>query len=213
MFKKKVRAILVLVTILLMSFNLSGCALVDNEVNEMQGNITGNTYDCSFYTNTGDKFLETSGTNINITENKTDEEGYSSDGTLVDIPQVSSVITINVDGKQMESCGSTVIFAKKGLEPDVDFKAPDKIESSADGIEDTTLISGIVNKYRNDFGKPSVVIIQSQMGDPIAAYSGDKVYWEVCKSLPKTTKLMVDGKALYIHRANFVIIDKDLIQE
>ena len=56
------------------------------------------------------------------------------------------------------------------------------------------------------------MVIHSQLGDPICAYSGDKVYWEVCEDLPKTTKLMVDGKALYIHRANFQIIDKELLQ-
>lgn len=43
------------------------------------------------------------------------------------------------------------------------------------------------------------------------AYSGNEVYWEVCQDLPKTTKLMIDGKALYIHRANFQIIDKNLL--
>ena len=45
----------------------------------------------------------------------------------------------------------------------------------------------------------------------IAAFSGDNVYWEIPDDLPKMTKLMVDGKALYIHRANYQIIDKDLI--
>lgn len=29
--------------------------------------------------------------------------------------------------------------------------------------------------------------------------------------LPKMTKLMIDNKVLYIHRANFQIIDKDLL--
>lgn len=56
-----------------------------------------------------------------------------------------------------------------------------------------------------------MVVIQSQLGDPICAYSGDGVYYEVCEDLPKTTKLMIDGKALYIHRANFQIIDKELL--
>lgn len=40
-----------------------------------------------------------------------------------------------------------------------------------------------------------------------------KVYWKVAKNLPKTTKLMIDGHALYIHRANFQIIDKTLLGE
>jgi len=29
--------------------------------------------------------------------------------------------------------------------------------------------------------------------------------------LPKMTKLMIDGKALYIHRSNFDIFDKALL--
>ena len=37
------------------------------------------------------------------------------------------------------------------------------------------------------------------------------MYWEVCEDLSKTTKLMIDGKALYIHRANFQIFDKELL--
>ena len=62
------------------------------------------------------------------------------------------------------------------------------------------------------FGNGQVVVIQSQLGVPICAYSGNNVYWEVREDLPKTTKLMIDGHALYIHRANFQIIDKELLQ-
>ena len=46
----------------------------------------------------------------------------------------------------------------------------------------------------------------------IVAYSGEDVYWEIPDDLPKFTKLMIDGKALYIHRANFQIIDKSLLE-
>ena len=70
----------------------------------------------------------------------------------------------------------------------------------------------IVNKYKNAFGKPQVVVIQSQLGVPICAFSGKDVTWEIPDDLPKTTKLMIDGKALYIHRANFEIIDKTLFK-
>lgn len=55
------------------------------------------------------------------------------------------------------------------------------------------------------------VVVKSQLGQPITAYSGDEVYWEIPDDLPKMTKLMIDGKALYIHRANFQIIDKALL--
>lgn len=60
-------------------------------------------------------------------------------------------------------------------------------------------------------GKSRIVVIKSRLGQPIAAFSGDDVYWEVPEDLPQMTKLMVDGKALYIHRANYQIIDKELL--
>lgn len=202
--KACVMSLLVAITL-----SLSGCAFVDSKVNDLTGDITGNTYTCSFYDNSGNKFMTAHGTNINITSNKTDEITYTDSG-WEHTPTLSSVITINIDGKQVQSCGSTVIFAENGLNPDVDFKSTD-INSEADGVTDMTLVSAIVNKYKNLFGKKSVVVIQSQLGDPIEAFSGDSVYWEVSDDLPKTTKLSIDGKSLYIHRANFQIIDKDLL--
>ena len=152
-----------------------------------------------------------SGQKINLKSNIVDEYTYTSSGWGY-VQTLSSVVTVIIDGREVESCGSTMIFAEDGLEPEVDFKAPEIITSTASGIADNTAVAGIVNRYRNLFGKSRVVVIQSQLGDPICAYSGDEVYWKVCDDLPKTTKLMVDGKALYIHRANFQIIDKALLQ-
>lgn len=197
--------------IVLVAGMLSGCELFKSEVNELNGSISGNTYTASFYTNEGDNFMTMSGEKINMGPNVVKEPIYSSDGWGY-TKTMSSVVTIIIDGKEVESCGSTVVFAEKGLSPDVDFKSPDVINSTNNGsLSETTLVAGVVNKYKNYFGKSRVVVIQSQLGDPICAYSGDEVYWKVCQDLPKTTKLMVDGKALYIHRANFQIIDKDLL--
>lgn len=196
----------------LCSIFLSGCgAGIESDISDMKGSITGNTYTAEFYTNNGEKYLQAEGTNIDINSNIIKEEIYDSDGGWKYTKTVSSVITITIDGSQIESCGSTVIFSEKGLTPDLDFQLKD-IKSKAEDFGDYTFIANIVNEYKNWFGKETVVVIQSQLGDPICAYSGDSVYWEVCEDLPKTTKLMVDGKALYIHRANFVIIDKDLIK-
>ncbi|MBR1813037.1 MAG: DUF5052 family protein [Lachnospiraceae bacterium] len=78
-------------------------------------------------------------------------------------------------------------------------------------ITETTLLSGLVNSIKNDIGKSEVIIIKSQTGAPIYVFSGDSVRWEIPENLPKFTRLIVDGKALYIHRANFQIIDKSLL--
>ncbi len=193
-------------------FALNGVGIFTSRLNDIKGQLVGNSFECQFYDNYGEEFLTVSGEKISLTGNIVKEAQIDSeDGTAVAAYSLSSIVTINVDGNQMQSCGDTIIFEEEGLEPDVNFQLED-IESEANGIiVDNTSVSTVVNKYKNMFGKGQVVVIQSQLGVPICAYSGNNVYWEVREDLPKTTKLMIDGKALYIHRANFQIIDKDLI--
>ena len=187
---------------------LTGCEGLNSEVNDLNGSITGNTYNASFYTNEGEKFMDMSGQKIDLDSNIVEEETYS-DGSWGYTKKLSSVVTVTIDGKEVENCGTTMIFTEKGLNPDVDFQSPEVINSKTDGsLGENVIIASVVNRFKNYFGKARVVVIQSQLGDPICAYSGDSVYYEVCEDLPKTTKLMIDGKALYIHRANFQIIDK-----
>lgn len=208
--KKKI--LITVLTILFAIISCTGCALWDNEVNELNGSITGNTYNAGFYTNQGENFMNVSGQKIDLQSNVIKEKTYNNENGWGYNQTLSSVVTVIIDGKTIESCGSTMIFAENGLNPEVDFKSPEVIKSTSDGsFGDNVFIASIVNKYKNYFGKSRVVVIQSQLGDPICAYSGNEVYWEVCQDLPKTTKLMIDGKALYIHRANFQIIDKDLL--
>lgn len=209
--KKKIFGIFIASSMVLC---LAGCDIASwkSGINDIKGQLTGVSFECQFYDNYGEKFLTASGTKVGMTGNIIKESSIASDtGSSETVYSLSSVVTINVDGKQIENCGSTIVFEENGLRPDTEFEFSD-IESIADGnFYENTSISNVVNEYKNYFGKRQVVVIQSQLGVPICAYSGEDVYWEVRKDLPKTTKLMIDGKALYIHRANFQVIDKDLI--
>lgn len=205
--KKKI--VVIIAFMLLLATLLTGCAGFKSDVNSLNGSITGNTYECQFFSNHGQKFMTMTGQKIDINENTVRERIYTDKGWGY-TKTLSSVITVTVDGNEVESCGTTILFIEDGLTPDVDFTMQD-ITSVAQGILDNTIIANTVNRYKNWFGKSRVVVIQSQMGDPIMAFSGDEVYYTVCEDLPKTTKLMIDGHALYIHRANFQIIDKDLL--
>ena len=205
----KKKMIIAIAIMLLLATLLTGCAGFQSDVNSLNGSITGNTYECQFFSNHGQKFMTMSGQKIDINENIVRERIYTDRGWGY-TKTLSSVITVTVDGSEVESCGTTILFIEDGLTPDVDFTMQD-ITSVAQGILDNTIIANTVNRYKNWFGKSRVVVIQSQMGDPIMAFSGDEVYYTVCEDLPKTTKLMIDGHALYIHRANFQIIDKDLL--
>lgn len=206
--KKRVISI---ITIVVMLFSLSGCSMLESKINDLKGNLVGNGYDIYTYDNYGDKVLETSGDKISITGNKTETTSYDSEGSKITGYDLSSVITITIDGDEIQSCGDTCIFEQDGLDAEVDF-TQEVINSQTDGsFDENTAVARFVNQYKNMFGKSRVVVIKSQLGQPITAYSGDDVYWEIPDDLPKTTKLMIDGKALYIHRANFQIIDKTLL--
>lgn len=210
--RKRVLWLLIASGIVIFLLGLSSCAGFFSETHELKGSLIGVSYTIEFYDNYGAKFLTVSGENIDIDGNIVEEMGIDSSGYTVTNYSLSSVITITIDGKQMSSCGNTVIFAESGLKPDVSFSLSDIESESSGGLSNLTSVAKVVNNYKNYFGKPQVVVIQSQLGVPICAYSGKDVYWEIPDDLPKMTKLMIDGKALYIHRANFEIIDRDLIK-
>lgn len=209
---KRIKALLATIICICIITGLTGCAANDDYMNDVKGNLSGNSYTIYTYDNYGQKVMTTTGDKINIAGNKTKSKGYDSEGNETTSYDVSSVITILIDGKEIESCGDTCIFEQKGLKPEVDFTQEDITSHSTGKISDNTYIAGIVNYYKNYFGKSRVVVIKSQLGQPIAAYSGDEVFWKIPDDLPKMTKLMIDGKALYIHRANFQIIDKELLR-
>lgn len=191
----------------------SGCGSISQKVNDFNGHIFGNRYTIDTFDNYGSRVLTTHGSKIDISGNVVQQETYdnAADSTGY-VNTLSSVITLTIDGHEMLTCGDTTIFYEDGLVPEVNFQL-EVIDSESSSITDSTLISGLVNKVKNKFGKQMVVVIKSQTGVPIYAFSGRKVTWSIPADLPKFTKLVVDGKALYLHRANFQIIDKELIDE
>ena len=209
---KKRKCFKSVVVFILACLLITGCSAFQSGVHDLHGSIIGNSYTIDTFDNFGNRVMKVTGKRIDIDPNIVDEYAYDSEGGWINEKTLSSVITITVDGKQLISCGDTCIFYENGLTPDYEFYL-DNIESSGTGLlTETTLIAGRVNEIKNKFGKPMVVVIKSQTGAPIYAFSGNRVYWEIPEDLPKFTKLTVDGKALYIHRANFQIVDKALLK-
>lgn len=103
-------------------------------------------------------------------------------------------------------------FTEDGLEPVKDFAADALKSQDTEKTTGTGSTSQLLNRYKDSFAKKHVVVIKSQTGMPIEAFNGDSIKWDIDDNLPKTTRLMVDGKTMYIHRANFQIMDKDSLQ-
>lgn len=204
MFKNK-KKIMVLMLCIMVSFSFAGCAKLKDLANKVKGQLVGQQFDISMYDDSGSKTLEVSGKKITIglLEN-------SANFNVEDSGFKSEVLDITINGKQMLQVGNTCVFAEKGLDMITDFEVPNKVESNSGG--GFVPLDRLVNDYKNKIGKSKVIIISSQEGLPIGVYQGDSVYVTIPSDLPKMTRLNIDGKSLYIHRANYTILDSELIK-
>lgn len=59
--------------------------------------------------------MTTTGDKINIEGNPVETTSYDSSGDIITGYELSSIITINIDGKEIQSCGDTCILSRKDL--------------------------------------------------------------------------------------------------
>ena len=182
--------------------------------------------EAAFYDNRGNNFITFQGNEFNIAPNKAKRWGYNTEGSWTSWYETASVLTVTVDGYEMPTCGSTILFydTRVNLQPvDPDmlgtYGKPDgsgyeiKVEDSA-VLKDWFALSTwwYDQKEKGQHGK-KLVFIQSQDGYDIGIAIGDDVTWEIADRLPKTTLIYVDGMPLYIHRCNFIVIPVDLLEK
>ena len=206
--KSKRKYFMVLLLVVAVAFNMTGCAWLDSEIADMKGELIGNSFDVSIYDNFGTNILNIHGDKVQVNNNVVEVKSVDSDGTWSTTYEMSSVTSNTIDGSNMEQVGNTVIYAEKGLNKITDFELPTDITTSGGTFN---LLDRNINSIKNIIGTSKVVVISSQLGVPIAVYGGEKVYYEIPDDLPKFTKLSIDGKALYINRANYIILDTKMI--
>lgn len=218
--KRKIISIILIISILAI---LSGCTDYDSTTiapeTETEEQIS---YEAMLFDNQGNNYINFSGSRFDITPNKIKQWGYDSNGSWISYYETSSVVTVNIDGKYIQTCGSTVIFKDTRLEM---LDIPDELETVNESNGDGYTVSvdpqtadtyyGLKHWWydaneKGQHGK-KIVLIQSQDGYNIGAFIGEEITWEVADKLPKTTKIIIDGLPLYIHRCNFTIIDSELM--
>ena len=225
------RVIALIFAILFISMLFVGCDDVFNDTsstsNKREVNQSGEAYKLSFiaefYDNSGENWLTTQGSSFNISPNKVKEYSWDSNGSWISTWSMSSVVSVDIDGENIESCGSTILIYDNYLVKQ-ECKLPANYTDTSDGesasvdspsdirLSDYWTIHWWWNTRdtRNYTIGQKIVMIQSQNGNPICLFSGNSVTWEVSRNLPKTTEITIDGAKLYIHRANFAIIDKSI---
>ena len=217
---KKIMAVIFTIVLLL---NLCACTDVSTIAMDASSSETGDavkiSYVADFYDNYGDQWLSVEGNSFNISPNKIKEYSYDSDGSWISNWTTSSVMSIDIDGNKIESCGSTVLFYDTRLEK-IDIDIPQNVDLTTENGYSVTAPGDlrasdywslnwwfITKNQSNTTVRSRMVIIQSQNGNPICMFNGDNVSWEVSRNLPKTTEIMIDGMPVYVHRANFAIVD------
>lgn len=203
--KLKMKPIICMSLVCLLGVSVLGCAKLKDWIGKIKGELVGQHFTITTYDDYANKTLSIEGKKVTVglLENSANFDAESTDFK-------SEVLEITINGKQMFQVGNTVIFEEDGLNVVEHYDIKDEIKANSGG--GYVPFDRAVNKLKNELGKKKTIIISSQQGVPIGVYQGDDVYVTIPEDLPKMTRLNIDGKALYIHRANYVIIDTEMIE-
>lgn len=221
------KRIINVISVIIMTLQLSGCGdnhsvTIVSENQEVEQNSI--VYEAMLYDNYGNNFLNFTGNEFTITPNKVKQYGWNTDGSWTSWYDTSSVVTIEIDGNYIQSCGSTVLFKDTHLEmleipSQLSIKNTEMDDKYALSVNDETFKTylGLTNWWHDMREKgqhgQKLVLIQSQDGYNIGSFIGNDITWQIEDALPKTTKIMIDSLPLYIHRCNFTIIDSGLLDK
>ena len=82
--KKNIKKLTAVILMMLMVFSISGCAILDSKLNDIKGDLIGNSYTIRTYDNYGSIVMTATGDRINIVGNPVETTSYSSDESLLD---------------------------------------------------------------------------------------------------------------------------------
>ncbi len=178
---------------------LTGCSALGAYISKLKGELFGNDYIIQQYDDFGNLVFTIHGNKVTM------------DCELDEYGEISSYIDITIDGESWKHVGSTLVFYQKGADLITDFQIPAEMGKDG-GSTGLMAVDRRINEYANYFGKDLVVLISSQNGTPVALFQGDDVYTEIPGDLPKTTLVHIDGKLVYVHRANIDILPAELFK-
>lgn len=203
--KRKLKLINLVIIVCLIGTSIVGCAKIKDLVGKIKGDLVGQQFSISTYDDYGNKTLTVEGKKVTVglLQNSDNFDKKSSEFK-------SEVLEITVNGNQMFQVGNTAIFAEDGLDMVEGYDVPKDVKVNSGG--GYVPLDRYINNIKNKIGKEKTIIISSQQGIPIGVYQGKDVYVTIPEDLPKMTRINIDGKTLYIHRANYTILDSKMIK-
>ena len=115
--------------------------------------LEGRAFTMNAYSNTGELTLTSHAEKIGLDGNVTTDSRYYGIGTNGSVSSgstdsLSSVITVTLDGRELDSCGDTLIFTEDGLEPVKDFAADALKSQDTEKTTGTGSTSQLLNGIR-----------------------------------------------------------------
>lgn len=147
--------------------------------------------------------------------NGTRTEYYEGDNVRLDKSEIANAILITMDGRSMTMVGNTALILEKGIENKLDDPEfmTEFLNIQAELSEPAGGGSGLafLDKRWNNLiagvsGLKRILIVKSESGKIIGVFQGKNVLLEG-SDLEKTTKILIDGKRMHLHRTNYTIIE------
>lgn len=193
------------VFVIIASISLVGCAGLEMWGEKFSRDWQGVPATMRTYAADGQQVDEVKGESFRVSR---DDRFDTSDGEGSSNKD-SQVLLMSIGDSTISHVGSTMILAEEGLTV-VDQEPQVSIENTEPGRPWlNSMRERAQNKWR---GKGKTILIRSQDSVPLAVYAGNEV--EMVKTdVPKSTWFRVDGKYLFVYRADYTVYDNDLLDK
>jgi hypothetical protein len=191
---------------LFVSVALTGCGMFGATADKFDQAFNGFKATMTTYNQYGQPVDQIKGSSFRVTRDSefdtTDDKGNSNND--------SSVLLISLANAHIHHVGSTMILAQDGL-VDVTAQLPQEFRFANDK-PGTPWINDIRYRFQQLWGGTAkTIMIRSQDGTPIKVYGGNEVQI-LSTDVPKSTWFRIDGKTLFVYRADYTVVDNSLLK-
>lgn len=190
------------------TLTLSGCAGAAMTFEDFNRSWKGIPATITSYDQQGEVIDRIVGKSLQVSLDKRfTTTSVDSAGTITSIP--GDVMLISVGESHMSHVGSTMIWEEDGVNAIAGANGRVNITSVEAG---TPWLNDLLEYNKNLWeGGAKTILIRSQDGKPIAVYAANEVE-VVGTAVPKSTMFRLDGKRLFVYRADYSVYDTNLLQ-
>jgi hypothetical protein len=200
------RGAIKMVLAVILAVTLAGCGAFGATSDSFEQAFSGFHATMTTYNQYGQPVDEIKGASFHVTRDSEfdtkDAKGNSNND--------SSVLLISLGSAHIHHVGSTMILAQDGL-VDVTAQLPQEFRFANDK-PGTPWINDIRYRFQQLWGGTAkTIMIRSQDGTPVKVYGGNNVQI-LSTNVPKSTWFRIDGKTLFVYRADYTVVDNSLFK-